>query len=98
MLRRTSVALAALVFAGLTLAAPAEEEAKKYAADLKSKDAKVRLAAAKELGRLGGANEIARRPVPERHHVGDEGQGRDRARVRRPRHSGSLTRKTRKRP
>jgi len=34
-------------------AAPREEEAKKYAADLKNKDAKVRLTAAKELGRLG---------------------------------------------
>ena len=55
MLRRTSIAPAALVFAGLVLAAPADEEAKKYAADLKHKDAKVRQTAAKELGRLGGA-------------------------------------------
>jgi hypothetical protein len=55
MLRRTSAVALALGFAGLVLAAPAEEEAKKYAADLKHKDAKVRLEAAKELGRLGGA-------------------------------------------
>jgi HEAT repeat protein len=55
MIPRTSALLVALAFAGLTLAAPAEEEAKKYAADLKHKDAKVRLEAAKELGRLGGA-------------------------------------------
>jgi HEAT repeat protein len=55
MLRRTSAVLAAFAFAGLVFAAPAEEEAKKYAADLKHKDAKVRLEAAKELGRLGGA-------------------------------------------
>ena len=34
-------------------AATREEEAKKYAADLKSKEAKVRLTAVKELGKLG---------------------------------------------
>ena len=34
-------------------AATREEEAKKYAADLKNKDAKVRLTAVKELGKLG---------------------------------------------
>jgi HEAT repeat protein len=49
----------AFAFAGLLVAAVAvaaatrEEEAKKYAADLKSKDAKVRLTAVKELGKLG---------------------------------------------
>jgi HEAT repeat protein len=53
MIPRTSALLVALAFAGLTLAAPAEEEAKKYAADLKSKDAKVRLTALQELGKLG---------------------------------------------
>jgi HEAT repeat protein len=42
-----------LAVAMALVAATREEEAKKYAADLKSKDAKVRLAAAKELGRLG---------------------------------------------
>jgi HEAT repeat protein len=42
------------LLSGLSLsAAPREEEAKKYAADLKNKDAKVRLTAVKELGRLG---------------------------------------------
>lgn len=45
--------LAGLVAAVAVSAAPREEEAKKYAADLKNKDAKVRLTAVKELGRLG---------------------------------------------
>jgi HEAT repeat protein len=45
--------LACLVAAVPISAAPREEEAKKYAADLKNKDAKVRLTAVKELGRLG---------------------------------------------
>jgi HEAT repeat protein len=45
--------LACLVAAVTVSAAPREEEAKKYAADLKNKDAKVRLTAVKELGRLG---------------------------------------------
>ena len=44
-----------LVLCGSTLlvAATREDEAKKYAADLKSKDAKVRLTAVTELGKLG---------------------------------------------
>ena len=46
-------AVAACVFAASLSAATREEEAKKYAADLKSKDAKVRLTAVKELGKLG---------------------------------------------
>jgi HEAT repeat protein len=44
---------ACLVIAPSLSAATKEEEAKKYAADLKSKDAKVRLIALKELGKLG---------------------------------------------
>jgi HEAT repeat protein len=51
---RPTLAFAGLLVAAVTVAAATrEEEAKKYAADLKSKDAKVRLTAAKELGRLG---------------------------------------------
>jgi HEAT repeat protein len=51
---RRALAFAALLVAAVAVAAVTrEEEAKKYAADLKSKDAKVRLTAAKELGRLG---------------------------------------------
>jgi HEAT repeat protein len=46
-------ALACLAAAVTVSAASREEEAKKYAADLKNKDAKVRLTAVKELGRLG---------------------------------------------
>src|SRR5262249_36408974 len=42
-----------LVVATALSAATREEEAKRYAADLKSKDAKVRLTALKELGKLG---------------------------------------------
>lgn len=56
MLRRTCPALVVGLIAGLAAAGPREDEAKKYAADLKNKDAKVRLEAAKELGRLGGAS------------------------------------------
>jgi HEAT repeat protein len=53
---RLVAAVAAGLIAGLTvLAAPREEEAKKYAADLKSKDAKVRQTALTELGKLGAA-------------------------------------------
>src|SRR5262245_9342602 len=53
---RLVAAVAAGLIAGLTAwAAPREEEAKKYAADLKSKDAKVRLTALTELGKLGAA-------------------------------------------
>jgi len=46
-------AFACLVAAVAVSAATREEEAKKYAAELKNKDAKVRLTAVKELGRLG---------------------------------------------
>jgi HEAT repeat protein len=49
---RLAVALG-LCAAVAVSAATREEEAKKYAADLKSKDAKVRLNALKELGKLG---------------------------------------------
>ena len=45
--------LSILVTVAALSAAPRDEQAKKYAADLKSKDAKVRLTAVKELGRLG---------------------------------------------
>jgi len=45
--------LACLVAATSLSAATREEEAKRYAADLKSKDAKIRLTALKELGKLG---------------------------------------------
>jgi HEAT repeat protein len=48
------LAVLGLVVTAVSLsAAPREEEAKKYAADLKNKDSKVRLTAVKELGRLG---------------------------------------------
>jgi len=51
---RRIAAIAAVVFASTVLvAAPREDEAKKYAADLKSKDAKTRVTALKELGKLG---------------------------------------------
>ena len=46
-------ALATLVTVLSVSAATREEEARRYAADLKSKDAKVRLTALKELGKLG---------------------------------------------
>ncbi|HJZ93200.1 MAG TPA: HEAT repeat domain-containing protein [Gemmataceae bacterium] len=46
---------ASLITAVTASAAPREEEAKKYAADLKSKDAKVRATALTELGKLGAA-------------------------------------------
>jgi HEAT repeat protein len=49
---RLAVAACLVVAASLT-AATKEEEAKKYAADLKNKDARVRLNALKELGKLG---------------------------------------------
>ena len=49
---RLSAVTACLVAATLS-AATREEEARKYAADLKNKDAKVRLTAVKELGKLG---------------------------------------------
>jgi hypothetical protein len=49
---RLAVAACLVVTASLS-AATREEEAKKYAADLKSKDAKARVTALKELGRLG---------------------------------------------
>src|SRR5262245_52896723 len=53
---RLFAALAAgLVTAVTAPAAPREEEAKKYAGDLKSKDAKVRVTALAELGKLGAA-------------------------------------------
>jgi HEAT repeat protein len=53
---RLIAALAAGLIAAVTApAAPREEEAKKYAADLKSKDAKVRASALTELGKLGAA-------------------------------------------
>jgi HEAT repeat protein len=51
MFPRTTLVL--FITAVAVSAAPREEEAKKYAADLKNKDAKVRLTAVKELGRLG---------------------------------------------
>ena len=52
--RRAFPALAALLIGGISLvAATRDEEAKKYADNLKSKDAKVRLTAAIELGKLG---------------------------------------------
>jgi HEAT repeat protein len=51
---RRTLSFAALLVAAVGLtAATREEQAKKYAADLKSKDAKVRLTAARELGNLG---------------------------------------------
>jgi HEAT repeats len=53
---RLIAALAAGLITAITaMAAPREEEAKKYAADLKSKDAKVRATALTELGKLGAA-------------------------------------------
>jgi len=52
--RQIAAVLALVVFSSAPiLAVTREEEAKKYAADLKSKDAKVRTTAAKELGKLG---------------------------------------------
>src|SRR3954469_2639296 len=51
MFRRT--ALAVCLVASTVSAATREEEAKKYAADLKNKDAKVRQTSVKELGKLG---------------------------------------------
>jgi len=51
--RRTLSFVALLIATVAVTAAPRAEEAKKYAADLKSKDAKVRLKAAQELGKLG---------------------------------------------
>jgi HEAT repeat protein len=53
MTRRIVAAIAIVAFGSALLAAPREDEAKKYAADLKSKDAKVRVTALKELGKLG---------------------------------------------
>ncbi len=54
MLRLTTCAVAVALLGTASLsAATREEEAKRYAADLKSKDAKVRTTALKELGRLG---------------------------------------------
>ena len=49
---RLTTLVTCLLVAPLT-AATREEEARKYAADLKNKDAKVRLTALKELGKLG---------------------------------------------
>lgn len=46
-------ALTLCVVAATLTAGPREDEAKQYAADLKSKDAKVRRTALRELGRLG---------------------------------------------
>jgi HEAT repeat protein len=52
--RKIIAAIALFVFASATLlAASREEQAKKYAAELKSKDAKTRVNALKELGDLG---------------------------------------------
>jgi HEAT repeat protein len=54
MTRRIVAAFVLILLAGVTsVAATREEEAKKYAANLKSKDAKVRLTAVTELGKLG---------------------------------------------
>ncbi len=54
MLIRLLFGLSFVLFGSATLfAASREDDAKKYAADLKSKDAKVRLAAVAELGKLG---------------------------------------------
>jgi HEAT repeat protein len=54
MTRRIAVAFVlALLVGASAFAVTREEEAKKYAADLKSKDAKVRLTAVTELGKLG---------------------------------------------
>jgi HEAT repeats len=54
MFRLTTCAIAACLLAALTVsAATREEEAKRYAADLKNKDAKVRTTALKELAKLG---------------------------------------------
>ena len=54
MSRRTLAALAICLMIGTALsAASREDEAKKYAKDLKSKDAKIRLTAVQELGKLG---------------------------------------------
>lgn len=51
---RLLVALTVVLWGSSLLAAASrEDEAKKYAADLKSKDAKVRLTAVTELGKLG---------------------------------------------
>lgn len=51
---RRIAAIALVVFGGATLlAASREEEAKKYASELKSKDAKTRANALKELAKLG---------------------------------------------
>ena len=55
--RRAFPALVVLLFGCVTLvAATRDEEAKKYADNLKSKDAKVRLTAAIELGKLGSVS------------------------------------------
>lgn len=57
MIYRAFPALVALLIGGITLfGATREEEAKKYADNLKSKDAKVRLTAAIELGKLGSVS------------------------------------------
>ena len=54
MIRRSLHMIAVILIGSVTASgATKEEEAKKYAADLKNKDAKVRLTAVKELGKLG---------------------------------------------
>lgn len=54
MSHRMCQVIAVFLISGVSaFAATKEEEAKKAAADLKSKDAKVRMAAVKELGKLG---------------------------------------------
>jgi len=53
MIRRIAAVAILVIGSAPLLAAPREEEAKKYAADLKSKDAKTRVNALKELGKLG---------------------------------------------
>lgn len=53
---RSLLGMAVVLCLSLPLtAATREEEAKKYATDLKNKDAKIRLTALRELARLGGA-------------------------------------------
>ncbi len=57
MMRQSLLAMLLVLFGvASSFAITREEEAKKYAGDLKHKDAKIRLTALKELARLGGAS------------------------------------------
>jgi len=64
MARRIVAVFVLAIVAAASLAATREEDAKKYAADLKSKNAKVRLTALTELGKLGAIQRKLTEPYP----------------------------------